>query len=489
VISTLSPSRALPRDGRNTRSRFESEMEIPMRRAFPLIFAAITVAGCGASPPSKPFNQVQSIAQEQLGKQVRWNRESDDDQAAARSLRDLLSHPLSVQAAVQVALLNNHRLQATFEELGIAQADLVQAGLLDNPILSIDVRFPNRSPSKTYLNFAAAENLLNVFLIPARKKIASAQLAQATASVSNEVFSLAFETESAFYAYQAAEQTVELRQTIADASAASLDLATRLREAGNTTELEYYGQRAEAGRSRVELAMAKADADEAREKLTALMGLDGSQTQWTVAGRLSDPPGDEALPSGLEAIAQRQRPDLAAARSEILAQSQTYHFTVDTRFVRGADLGADAERETDGQWRIGPSLAVPIPLFDQGQGAVARAAATFHQSEERYRALAVEIASQVRAGRAKMSNARMAVQLYHDEVLPTQHKYMQEAQLHYNGMFFSAFQLLQAKRDEIDAAAQYVQSLKAYWIGRAELERAIGGHLPYIENPHQGEQP
>ena len=460
-----------------------------MHRALALVLTAVSVVGCAAALPDKPFYHVQSIAREQLGKQVRWNRESDDDQAAARSLRDLLSRPLSAQSAVQVALLNNHRLQATFEELGIAQADLVQAGLLDNPILSIDVRFPNRSPSKTYLNFAAAENLLNVFLIPARKKIASTQLAQATAGVSNEVFSLAFETESAFYAYQAAEQTVELRQTIADASAASLDLATRLRDAGNITDLDYYGQRAEAGRSRVELAMAKTDADEVREKLTALMGLEEGQTHWTVNGRLSDPPGDEPLAPALEAIALRQRFDLAAARSELLAQAQTYRFIVDTRFVRGADLGADGERETDGQWRIGPSLAVPIPLFDQGQGAVARAAAVFHQSQERYRALAVEIASQVRAARAKMSNARLAVQLYHDEVLPTQHKYMHEAQLHYNGMFVSAFQLLQAKRDEVDAAAQYVQSLKAYWIGRAELERAIGGHLPSIENPHQGEQP
>jgi cobalt-zinc-cadmium efflux system outer membrane protein len=77
-----------------------------------------------------------------------------------------------------------------------------------------------------------------------------------------------------------------------------------------------------------------------------------------------------------------------------------------------------------------------------------------------------------------MFNARAAAQFYHDEVLPTQRHFLDQTQLHYNGMFVSVFQLLQAKRDEIDAAAQYIQALRTYWTSRAELERAVGGRLP-----------
>jgi cobalt-zinc-cadmium efflux system outer membrane protein len=315
-------------------------------------------------------------------------------------------------------------------------------------------------------------------LIPARRKIAAAQLDQATGRVTGEVLTLATETESAFYTCQAAEQTVELRRTIAEAAAASLDAATRLREAGNTTDLDYYGERAQAARTTVELANAKADSQDAREHLNALMGVWGPQATWSIAGRLPDLPSDEVRPQGLETLAIRHRQDLVASRAEVLAQARLYGFTVDTRFFAQADLGVEAERETDGQWRIGPTLSVPIPLFDQGQAALPRAAAVLRQSQERYTALAVDIRWQVRAARSRMFNARGAAQFYHDEVLPTQQRYLDQTQLHYNGMFVSVFQLLQAKRDEIDAAAQYIQALRTYWISRAELERAVGGKLP-----------
>lgn len=456
------------------------EWNIIVRPALFCLFAIALapLAGCDSSPSDQSFARVQALTAERTGKQVRWNTGSTQDRAVTQYVEGLLAHPLTADAAVQIAMLNSRKLQATFEELGIAQADFVQAGLLQNPVLGFSARFPTTPPRRTYLDIVAAENLLNVFLIPARRKIAAAQLEQATARVADEVLLLAAETESAFYTYQAAQQTVELRQTIADAAAASLDAATRLRQAGNTTDLDYYGQRAQAARATVELAGAKADAADARERLNALMGLWGLQTQWTVAGRLPDLPAIEVRPEGLENLAIRQRQDLQAARQQVLAQARIYGFTVDTRFFAQADLGLEAERETDGQWRIGPTVSVPIPLFDQGQAAIARAAAVLRQSQQRYAALAVDIRSQVRAARTRMFIARASAQFYRDEVLPTQQRYLAEAQLQYNGMFISVFQLLQAKRDEIDAAAQYIQALRTYWTSRAELERAVGGRLP-----------
>lgn len=445
------------------------------------LFVAGFLGGCASTSPDQSFERVQSMTAERIGKRVQWNAHTPEDQAAAVRLRDLLARPLDADAAVQIALLNNRKLQATFEDLGIAQADFVQAGLLQNPVFNFSARFPNQPPSKTYLDIAAAENFLNLFLIPARRKIAAAQLDQATARVTGQVLSLAAETESAFYTYQAAEQTTELRRTIADAAAASLDAATRLREAGNTTDLDYYGERAQAARTIVELANAKADSHDAREHLNALMGVWGAQTAWSIGGRLPELPSDEVRPQGLETLAIENRQDLAAARGEILAQARLYGFTMDTRFFAQSDLGVEGERETDGQWRIGPTLSVPIPLFDQGQAAIPRAAAVLRQSRERYAALAVDIRSEVRAARARMFNARAAAQFYHDEVLPTQRHLLDQMQLHYNGMFVSVFQLLQAKRDEIDAAAQYIQALRMYWTSRAELKRAVGGRLPPAE--------
>jgi cobalt-zinc-cadmium efflux system outer membrane protein len=448
-----------------------------MRRRVWVFVAAAWVAGCGPVPDNR-FSQVQSLTADRLGQRVQWNGHTADDREVERAIDGLLARPLTVEAAVQVALLNNHKLQATFEDLGIAQADLVQAGLLKNPVLDLNVRFPDRKPFKTYLDFAAAENLLDIFLIPARKKIAAGQLAEAEANVAHDVFSLAGETASAFYAWQGAQQMVELRQSIADASSASLDAAQRLREAGNTTELDYLSERAQAARAKVELAAAQSEAADNRERLNALMGVWGARIGWGAPARLPKLPAGDVPADGLEALAIQQRQDLAAAREEILTQSRIYGFTVDTRFFADADAGIEAERETDGQWRIGPTIALPVPLFDQGQAAIARAAAIVRQSRQKYVALAVEIRSQVRAARTRMLNARQAAVMYHDDILPTQTRLLEQTQLRYNGMLVGVFQLLQAKRDQIDAAAQYVQSLRTYWMARAELERAVGGRLP-----------
>jgi len=444
---------------------------------FTLLVAGL-LTGCASSSPKDSFSQVQSIANERLNKRIQWNTRSSDDQAAQRAVDDLLAHPLTADIAVQIALLNNHRLQAIFEDLGIAQADFVQAGLLQNPVFNLSIRFPNQAPGKTYLDIAAAENFLNIFLIPARKKIAATQLRQTTARVSDEVLSLAAQAQSAFYDYQAAEQIVELRRSISDAAGASYDAATRLRQAGNITELAYLSERSQAARATIDLTSAKADADDAREKLNALLGVWGSETDWTADKHLPELPGDEINPQGLESLAINQRQDLAAAKQQLQANSQLYGFTVDTRFFAEASAGVEGERETDGQWRVGPTLSVPVPLFDNGQAAIPRAAAVVRQSQQRYIELAVEIRAQVRAARARMLNARQQAQFYHDEILPTQQKLLDQTQLHFNGMLVDVFGLLRAKRDEIDAAANYVQALHMYWTSRAELQRAVGGRLP-----------
>ncbi|HEX5241735.1 MAG TPA: TolC family protein [Tepidisphaeraceae bacterium] len=459
------------------------------QRTVTLLSLALLLSGCTIEGPDKSFQQVQSLTQERIGTKVYWNRNSEQDAQARAATERALSQPLTCDAAVTIALLNNHRLQATFEDLGISQADFVQAGLLDNPVFNLSIRFPNNRPAKTYLDIAAAENFLNIFLIPARKKIATAQRDEAIAHVTNEVLSLAGDTRVAFYDAQAAQQMVSLRQSISDAANAGLDAATRLRQAGNTTDLDYYTQRAQAGRAKIDLANARAEAEDAREKLNAMMGLWGPKRQWKIAGRLPDAPTDEIDADGLESLAVQQRLDLAAAKKEVLVQSRKYGLTVDTRFFAQADAGVEGERETDGQWRIGPTISVPIPLFDQGQAAIARAHAELRQSQERYLALAVEIRAQVRAARAHMLNARIAAQFYHDEILPTQQKVIDQTQLRYNGMLVGVFQLLQAKRDEIDAAAQYVEELRTYWRSRAELERAIGGPLPVEHSKSSATRP
>ncbi|MGA2230461.1 MAG: TolC family protein [Tepidisphaeraceae bacterium] len=454
-----------------------------------VVFLALVPAACTTVPKDAGFGDVQRAVGDRTGRLIQWNGRTADDAEVAAMVRGLLAQPLTCDQAVQIALLNNRHLQGSFEDLGVAQADLVQAGLLKNPVFSLQVRVPERSPARTYLDIAVVEDFLDVALLPARKALAEDQFEQAKAEVTDQALTLAADTSAAFYAYQAAVTIADLHRQIAQAAAAGLDTARGMHDAGNMTDLDYVMERAREARMRIELGDAQAEVDEAREKLTDLMGLDGS-TEWSVTPTLGDVPDQDPALDGLESLAARQRLDVVVAQKEVQIEAKSLGMTEDFRLVQDLDLGAEGERETDGQWRIGPSISVPAPIFDQGQAAVAGAKAKLRRSEERLAGLEVDVRSQVRAAVERLIHARAKASIYRGEIIPAQEEVNRQMQLQYNGMLTGVFQLLEAHEEQVEAQRQYVESVRDYWTARVELERAIGGRLSTATtSPSVGDRP
>ncbi len=445
--------------------------------------ATVALSGCASEPKDAGFSEVREAVAARTGQKVVWNRRTPEDAQATTAVQELLKGDLTADGAVQVALLNNHRLQAVFEELGIAQADLVQGGLLKNPVFGGHARFAGNDPTGTNLELSLVQDFVDLALRPLRRKVSEAALGQARLEVSQAAMDLASDAKGAFYAAQAADQSVEMRQTVLRAAELSLDLARRLHEAGNTTDLEWATEQAAFERSRLDLAEAEAEALGARERLIALMGLWGPATGFRMAGRLPELPAKEIDPAGLESLALAQRLDLAAARQAIEVQARRLGLTDQQRLVPEFNLGLDYEKDPDGSWVLGPSLEVPIPLFDRGQARTSRAQAELAQARETYYALAVEIRSAARAAWYRMRANRERAEHLHKVVLPLKDRIVRETQLEYNGMLIGPFQLFTAKQEEVLAGHQYVESLKAYWLARTDLERAIGGRLAQSEEP------
>jgi outer membrane protein, heavy metal efflux system len=454
--------------------------------------AIFFIGGCQSAPRDAEFKDAQTFVAQRSGYDLQWDGHTMADSAVDDAVAKILAHPISADQAVQIALLNNRHLQADLEELGIAQADLVQAGLLKNPVFNLGVRFPDRAPSETYLDFAVASDFLDVIFVPARKKLAAQKLSEAEATLCDEVFAMVAECRGEFYRYQACEQSAELLRTQAAAANAAMQTAEALHKAGNINDLELANERAQALSAQLDLVDAEEASTDAREKLTARLGLGGNQIRWAAAGTLPDIPATEIATQDFCLLALRQRQDLAAARQEVLVQARTLGLTADYRFFQDVDLGPEFERETDGQWRIGPSLSIPIPLFDQGDAKLSRAKAMLRQSEQRYAALAIDIQSEVRAATSRLQSARTKALLYRDELLPVQRELLRQMQLQYNGMYVGVFQLLDARRQQIAANEKYIQSLRDYWIARFDLERAVGGRLTSTistSQPANGERP
>jgi cobalt-zinc-cadmium efflux system outer membrane protein len=148
-----------------------------------------------------------------------------------------------------------------------------------------------------------------------------------------------------------------------------------------------------------------------------------------------------------------------------------------TRFIPGVKVGVDTERSTDGQRITGPTLDLELPIFDQGQPAVARLTAEFQQAKDNYAAQEVNVRSEVREARGALLSAREAVEFGQKNLLPLRQKILGETLLHYNAMQKNSYDVLAAKEREQMAEQGGIAALRDYWLARVELERAVGGRL------------
>jgi cobalt-zinc-cadmium efflux system outer membrane protein len=395
---------------------------------------------------------------------------------AKQAVHRLIAKRLTAGSAARVALLNNRKLQATFENAGIAQADLIEAGLLENPTLFGSTRFPSGGGG-TNIETSLSQNFLDVLMMPLRKKMAAAELERTRKEISDAAVETAAETKTAFYMLQADLQLLSRLKLITSANHAALGFSQRLHDAGNITDLSLLNDQATYSEARVEVANAEADIAAGREKLNRLMGLWGGDTSWTLANQLPEIPGSEISISRLESLALHQRGDLSASRYKLASLATALHTTRTYRYLGVLEVGADVEKDTSGSKLTGPQLSISLPIFNQSQGKIAKLEALQRQAEKQFEGKAIDIRSEVREARGRLLANRAAALYYRSNLLPERLKILNQTQLQYNAMQIGAAELLMARKSQVDTERGYIHSWRDYWVSRSELERAVGGNL------------
>src|SRR4051794_28052216 len=109
------------------------------QRAIRCILLASTVAlsGCASFAPDGGMSVVSDVASKTIKKDIVFVRSADDAEAADRGVKRLLSRTLTVDAAVQIALLHSKGLQAAYNELALPEIEMVGQSLPPNPTFSI----------------------------------------------------------------------------------------------------------------------------------------------------------------------------------------------------------------------------------------------------------------------------------------------------------------------------------------------------------------
>jgi len=455
--------------------------------------ATLLISGCTRLAPQEAFEAVAYQVDERIGKRVQWDMGSDDDLAARAGVKSLLSRQLTPASAVQIALLNNRELQAAYADVGIAQADLVQAGLLRNPVFDGAVTWWNQAGGTPDLAFGIAWSFTDLLRRPKRKAVALSALEEAKLNVARKIIGHAADTHAAFITYVAAKQEVDLFRAVERSARATLKAATALRKAGNFTELQFEQNQGFLTSAKLDLAQSQARADEAREILNVLMGLTGSQTGWTSPDKLPDMMQGGPNTSNAERRAIRASLDIEMTRQRLTTMGREFRLIRKESLLPDVDTGADFDREVEidtteenGQQvkekgfrrTFGPTFGIEIPIFDHGQARKAGALLKIRQAEDELWALAVRVRSSARLSVTRIRTAKKMVAYYHDAVLPQAERILKGTQRNYNAMQQSVFQLVAARRQQILAGRQFIEAQRAYWKATVRFQQLMSGSLP-----------
>ncbi|HDR8954489.1 TolC family protein [Burkholderia vietnamiensis] len=442
--------------------------------------ALVVLAGCTTFSRDGGFNTVSTTASERLGKEALFVRTEQDRDAVAQRTRELLGKPLAMDDAVQVALLNNAGLQASYAELGISEADLVQAGRLPNPGFSFSRTHwsDNFGITRTF-----SANVLAILTLPLATRIESRRFEQTKLETADAMLKVAADARRAYVSAVAAEQSAKYAEQVKDSASAGAELAHRMQQAGNASRLDYAREQAFYADAATQVAKARQQAFAAREKLTRVMGVWGTATQYSLPERLPDLPKERPELKDLEVFAMQNRLDIQAARLRTQGVATSLGLSKATRFVNALEVGYLNNFETDKGHERGYEISVEIPIFDWGSAKVARAEALYMQSASKLAQTAVDARSEVRESYVAYVTNYDIARHYRDEVVPLRKTISDEMLLRYNGMLASAFDLLADSREQFNAVNGYIDALKDYWLAETDLQLALGGRLPPPDRP------
>jgi len=443
-------------------------------RSVAMLATGLFMAGCASLPRERGYIETRALIEAQRPLAADWSPLRADPDP------DVSSRPISADDAVRLALAHNPRIRALYARLGIGRAELEDARRLANPTLGYARMKSGDGGAK--ITRRASLSLTDLLLLPTRTRMAEGELDRQQLAVASDVLALATEAEIAWYTAAGAQQIAAMRDLVAQAAQRSADLAERFFAAGNIHRLQLEQERAAATRARIDALMASAQALRARSALGGLLGLPSAAT-WSLEARLPAPRAVAYAADALIPLALESRLDLKALQQAVVTREDALGVTRRWRWLGSIEFEYEREREADGGRMRGPALALGLPLFDQGQGALERAKAELLQARAELDAKVHSIHDAARVGVEQLSLAAMIADRYRAELLPAHEAIVARTEERVNYMLVGVFELLAAKQQEYEAYQAYLEAVRDYWIARAELRGAVGGRLPDDDQP------
>ena len=457
--------------------------KLPLVFGFPLVLGACATAIPGAyTEPKAGFANVASQISPAIGKRTVFAETQAENEALKKQVHGMVHRKtISANTAVQVALLNNKGLQASYANIGISAADAWQQATPVNPTVSLGVLGIGAPELGAYRTIESLirTNLLSAITRKQRVALADVRFREAQLNAVNDTLALANDTRQAWIDAAYAFEAVGYLKSAKTTSDAGSQLARQLGETGALNKAGQAREQAFNAELAGELARARLNAARAKERLTRLMGLWGTEVDYYVPNALPSLPRSAGGVSNIEAKALRNRVDLRVAKLGLEAQAKAFGLTDRTRLVTDLQLtaGLEVEREPAGGEVTTPQvdLEFAIPIYDTGKARMRTAELMYLQAANVLAERAVDVRSEARGAETAYHASYKIARHYRDVLVPLRKTVEEQGLLSYSGMITSTFELLLDVRQKLAAELDAAEAKRDFFMAQADLTAAIYG--------------
>jgi outer membrane protein, heavy metal efflux system len=342
------------------------------KKAILWTFLLLGFSACATVDTKPRLDAVRELTQPSVSQQVHWAQTNEAMEQNYQKALLLAQDGITREDAVVIALLNNRALQSDLSLLGVAAANLTQAGLLRNPVLSLEILFPIRNADSAAGLFGWLSDL---WQLPRRKRIAEIAARQADYKAALRVLEVVVTASDAWDAVLNNRQQVKLAEELLQIRRQQVERILIRFNHGLSGTIQVQEAVASKFEQLTALYRMQQLLVKSETKLSQVLALDNAAAKVPMMPLGVVPSDDQSLRKTME-MALHNRLDLALAQIEVerMASGLKLEEALIWRSVMiGVSWQGDFKRVSGDDNSIGPALAVELPIFDQNQAGIAAA--------------------------------------------------------------------------------------------------------------------
>jgi len=440
------------------------------------LISLILLSGCGTVKTQREWTRLAEVTGNFTDQEILWEQSYEDEKKIQEEIgKILIDNILTESEAVRMTLINNRRLQSTFEEIGISKADLVQAGLFHNPSLGILFRFPFEG-NGTNIDLEGGFILSDLWQMPFRKKVASARMDAVIMEVSRAVLDAVIEAKIAYReVFYLSLKRDEIQKILEESRKISEETGKR-RNFGFMSELDVSMAQSMVSSVEMELAKAEAAINMAKAHLDRILGIGREHSDYGIEADVNEIPEMPDMKTLLQ-YAVDHRADAQIARLRIREAERALKLEK-TRILKHLGVSASYEKDVEGSEVIGPGVDLQIPIFDQNRASIAKSRFILRRAKKELQAIEGQIKEEILIDLERIRLYKTEIVIYEEKTIPLNQKAMEYAGKWVGAMQLNRLYLLETQKQLLQSQKDYLETQMELEHIFLELERHLGGSLP-----------